>query len=763
MKTILTVVGARPQLVKAAPLSRALQGRGREVLVHTGQHYDWELDGLLWKELGLPSPDYHLGIGSGSHGEQTGRMLVALEQVMLAERPDWVVVLGDTNSTLAGALAASKLRLPLAHVEAGMRSGDRGMPEEQNRVVADHLADLLLTSTAVAEENLHREGILRGVHRVGDLMKDALELFRGRFTAEWPDVFPRCPAGEYAVATIHRAENTERAERLAMLLQGLGSLPWPVLLPLHPRTRKALEGHGLALPGSVHAGPPLGYLEMLGLVQQSRVVLTDSGGLQKEAFLLGIPCITLRDVTEWVETVEVGWNRLAGADAGRIRQAAQGLPEPGSVRPELYGDGHGADEIVALLVAEPLRAELAAGSPGARAPLPGTTQPQPQPQQTTEEGRGHGGAGQPAAVRSCTHLAPQRPESARLSGAAPAPAPLLTVAVTGSAGFIGSHLVDRLLALGHRVHGVDNLSFGLRENFEHHLGHPGFRFHKVDVRDEVALAEATADCDAFVHLAALKIPRYGNALATLQVNHAGAANVLELARQRCRKVVLASTSDVYGMNPELPFQEEGNLVLGPPTVKRWSYAVSKLYDEHLALAYAEEYRLPVVALRFFGSYGPRHHLSWWGGPQSVFFEHCFAKKPLPIHGDGLQTRSFTFIDDLVEGIVAALLRPEADGQVLNLGSDEEVTILELAREVHRASGVEGELQLEFIPYRSFTGKRYDDVRRRVPDCSRAAQLLGWQARVRLADGLALTAPWHRMAMTGRVSAVREPPAVEATR
>ncbi|MBM4319120.1 MAG: NAD-dependent epimerase/dehydratase family protein [Deltaproteobacteria bacterium] len=374
------------------------------------------------------------------------------------------------------------------------------------------------------------------------------------------------------------------------------------------------------------------------------------------------------------------------------------------------------------------------------------------------------GVATPAGSRTAQAPATASTDKVKPCGVGVAPLHPLTVAVTGSAGFIGSHVVDRLLALGHRVCGVDNLSYGLRENFEHHLGHPGFSFHKVDVRDLAGLAEATDDCDAFIHLAAFKIPRYGNALATLQVNHAGAAHVLELARRGCRKVVLASTSDVYGMSAALPFDEEGNLVLGPSTVKRWSYAVSKLFDEHLGLAYAEEYGLPVVALRFFGTYGPRHHLSWWGGPQSVFFSCCLEGKPIPIHGDGLQTRSFTFIDDLVEGIVVALLRDEADGRVLNLGSQEEVAILELARQVHHACGNEGEPRLEFVPYSSFTGQRYDDVRRRVPDCTLAAQLLGWQVRVRLAEGLALTAPWHRLSLTRRPERMREEPAaLEATR
>jgi len=332
-----------------------------------------------------------------------------------------------------------------------------------------------------------------------------------------------------------------------------------------------------------------------------------------------------------------------------------------------------------------------------------------------------------------------------VQGAAPVvgPGDARRVAITGAAGFIGSHLTDRLLALGHAVCGIDDLSHGSLDNLARQQDNPAFTFHRLDVRDRDGLLRATRECDLFVHLAALKIPRYGNALATLQVNQQGAANVLELAAGGRRKVVLASTSDVYGLSERLPFAEDDPLVLGPPSVRRWAYAVSKLHDEQLAFAYAEERGLPVVPLRFFGTYGPRHHLSWWGGPQSVFLTCCLQGRPLPIHGDGLQTRSFTFIDDLVTGIVAALFAPAADGQVINLGATEEVTIRELARQVHQACGGVGEPALELVPYDSFTGKRYDDVRRRVPCVARARRLLGWQAQVGLAAGLARTLPWHR--------------------
>jgi UDP-GlcNAc3NAcA epimerase len=326
--TILTVVGARPQFVKAAPLSRALRRRFRQVLVHTGQHYDAEMSDTFFTELRIPRPDVHLGIRSGSHGAMTGRMLEALERVMAEIRPDVVLVLGDTNSTLAGALAAVKLHLPVAHVEAGLRSFDPRMPEEVNRRLTDHVSSLLLCPTLTAVGNLRREGIRRGVHRVGDVMMDAVRqnLARSRRAGRARLLAPR----SYYLATVHRQENTDDGDRLAALVGALERLPHPVVLPLHPRTRERLARLGHEPGGAVRVTKPVSYLEMLGLEQRARAILTDSGGVQKEAFILGTPCITLRDTTEWVETVESGANRLVGVDPGRV-----------------YGDGH-ASEAIAL-------------------------------------------------------------------------------------------------------------------------------------------------------------------------------------------------------------------------------------------------------------------------------------------------------------------------------------------------------------------------------------------------------------------------------
>ncbi|MEJ5239535.1 MAG: UDP-N-acetylglucosamine 2-epimerase (non-hydrolyzing) [Limisphaera sp.] len=344
---IVSIVGARPQFIKAWPVSRALRQAGHtEILVHTGQHYDDAMSRVFFEELGLPQPDVHLGIGSGSHGQQTGRMLAALEPVLLEHRPDWVLVYGDTNSTLAGALAAAKLHLPLAHVEAGLRSFNKRMPEEINRVLTDHCSDLLFCPTQTAVENLAREGITRGVHLVGDVMQEALlearEIARTRSRIlERLGLEPR----SYLLVTVHRAENTDDPARLRGIWEALTDLARarPVVFPVHPRTRKALAGLGLSvdtleetapvptdgalrvlrpLPGlDLRLLPPLGYLDMLRLEESAQVILTDSGGVQKEAWWLGVPCVTLRDETEWVETVTSGANLLAGTDAHRITNA----------------------------------------------------------------------------------------------------------------------------------------------------------------------------------------------------------------------------------------------------------------------------------------------------------------------------------------------------------------------------------------------------------------------------------------------------------
>jgi UDP-glucose 4-epimerase len=249
--------------------------------------------------------------------------------------------------------------------------------------------------------------------------------------------------------------------------------------------------------------------------------------------------------------------------------------------------------------------------------------------------------------------------------------------------------------------------------------------------------------DCVVHLAAFKIPRYGKAIDTLRINYQGTDQILRIAAEAKCKCVLASTSDVYGRNLKVPFSEESESVIGSSKVARWAYAVSKLFDEHLGFAYQESYGIPVTALRFFGSYGPRQHLTWWGGPQSVFIDAVLNGRPIPIHGDGQQTRSFTFVSDTVEGIYAAIVKAEANGEILNIGSDHEITILDLAKAIHRLSGVGGDPRIEFVPYESFTGKRYEDVRRRVPDVRLCEQLLGVRASVGLDEGLGRTISWQR--------------------
>ena len=354
MLTILTIVGARPQFIKAAPVSRALRRTARELLVHTGQHYDYGMSAVFFEELALPEPDYNLGIGSGSHGKQTGEMLIAIEEVLLSERPDWVLVYGDTNSTLAGALAAVKLHIPVAHVEAGLRSFNRAMPEEHNRVLTDHAANLLFCPTPHAVDLLAREGITHGVHLTGDVMLDAF-LYNTALAEQRSTILDALglQPQTYYLATLHRPANTDDPAQLQTLLDTLTELPLPVVLPLHPRTRQQIERHGL-LPKSkiknLKLIEPVGYLDMLLLERCARLILTDSGGVQKEAYMAGVPCVTLRDETEWVETLDAGWNILAGADPDRIRATVRDFTPPAE-HPPLYGDGHAADRIAEILMA----------------------------------------------------------------------------------------------------------------------------------------------------------------------------------------------------------------------------------------------------------------------------------------------------------------------------------------------------------------------------------------------------------------------------
>jgi UDP-N-acetylglucosamine 2-epimerase len=319
------------------------------VLVHTGQHYDREMSGLFFEELGIPRPDYELGVGSGSHGWQTGQMLIALEEVLTRERPDWTLVYGDTNSTLAGALAAVKLGLPVAHVEAGLRSFNRSMPEEHNRVLTDHCSDLLFCPTASAAEQLRREGVTRGVRVVGDVMYDAALRF-AQIARERSDILARLDVvpKQYALTTLHRPYNVDDPARLSEVLAGLAQLDMPVIFPVHPRTRSRLPS-GIDAP-RVRLIEPVGYLDMLTLEQNADLILTDSGGVQKEAFFFATPCITLRPETEWVETVEAGWNRLAWGDGEAIVAAAR-QPWPDTPPPPVFGDGHASEKIVSALAA----------------------------------------------------------------------------------------------------------------------------------------------------------------------------------------------------------------------------------------------------------------------------------------------------------------------------------------------------------------------------------------------------------------------------
>ena len=322
--------------------------------------------------------------------------------------------------------------------------------------------------------------------------------------------------------------------------------------------------------------------------------------------------------------------------------------------------------------------------------------------------------------------------------------------VTGAAGFLGSNLLERALQAGDQVVALDDLSMGRRDNLGPLIDHPGLEFLQRDVTREDAFEGIEGPFDCILHLAAFKIPRYGKAIDTLKINYRGTEVVLDLARRLGTKCVLASTSDVYGRNPSLPFSEDSSdSVIGSSSSPRWAYAVSKLFDEHLGLAYQDAYGFPVTILRFFGSYGPRQNTTWWGGPQSVFIDCVLKGKPIPIHGDGKQTRSFTFVSDTVEGIYQAMIRPQANGEVINIGSNHEITILELAQKVKQLSGTPGELAIEFIPYESFTGKKYEDVMRRVPDIRKCERLLGVRAQIGIDEGLSRTIEWQR-----RVSAER---------
>ena len=365
---IATIIGARPQFIKAAAVSRAIAAHNRltphssrltEVIIHTGQHYDNGMSAVFFEELEIPDPKYNLAIGSGSHGQQTGQMLAKIEDVLIVEAPDWVLVYGDTNSTLAGALAAAKLHFKIAHVEAGLRSFNRLMPEEINRVLTDHISTYLFCPSETAVENLRREGLAphsspltphsSRVFMIGDVMSDALRFALSR-AASRANIMNHLELQEktYLLATIHRPENTEDIKRLQNILAALENTKQKIIFPVHPRTKKTLQNLYYRPPGHVKLIEPVGYFEMIALEQSSRMILTDSGGMQKEAYWLKVPCITLRDETEWVETVETGWNVLTGADPQKIVAAVNTFTPP-LEHPPLFGDGNSAGKVVEAL------------------------------------------------------------------------------------------------------------------------------------------------------------------------------------------------------------------------------------------------------------------------------------------------------------------------------------------------------------------------------------------------------------------------------
>lgn len=357
MKKIITIVGARPQFIKAAAVSRVVNseyaGLIEEVLVHTGQHYDTNMSQVFFDELGIPPPKYNLEISGGSHGLMTGRMLEAIESVLLYEKPDWVLVYGDTNSTLAGALAAAKLNIPVAHVEAGLRSFNLRMPEEINRILADRVSNLLFCPTTIAVENLRREGVTKGVSLVGDVMYDVSLYYRGiaRLRSDALDRFD-LKEGEYVLATCHRAENTDDLSRLREIALALADLAenQAVILPIHPRTARIMADQGLIpVMRNVKLVEPLPFMDMIRLEQSARIIITDSGGVQKEAYFYGVPCITMRDETEWVETVELGWNVLVGASRERILSAASMPSRHPDIHKLPYGDGKASVKIIETL------------------------------------------------------------------------------------------------------------------------------------------------------------------------------------------------------------------------------------------------------------------------------------------------------------------------------------------------------------------------------------------------------------------------------
>ena len=349
---IASIVGARPNFIKAAPVSRELRKEFEEIIIHTGQHYDYEMDRVFFEELNIPEPDYHLGVGSGSQGYQTGEMMKRVEEVFMKSNPDLVLVYGDTNSTLAGALAASKLHIKVGHIEAGLRSFDKRMPEEINRVLTDHCSNLLFCPTRTAIKNLNKEGITKGNHLTGDVMVDAL--LRNKEIAERSAILERLSlkSKKYLVATVHRQSNTDKKENLSNIVDALCDIEEDIVVPLHPRAAKYLKQYGfyewLKEMEHVELIKPLGYFDFLKLLCHAKKILTDSGGVQKEAYILKVPCITLRETTEWVETAEDGWNVLVGANKENILKMANGFEPKGKQR-NVFGDGSASEKIVDVI------------------------------------------------------------------------------------------------------------------------------------------------------------------------------------------------------------------------------------------------------------------------------------------------------------------------------------------------------------------------------------------------------------------------------
>lgn len=351
---VVTIIGTRPQFIKMAQVSKELRKYCEEIVIHTGQHYDYEMNEIFFKELNIPNPDYNLGVGSGTHGYQTGEMLKGIEKVLMEEKPNFVLVYGDTNSTLAGALAAVKLHITVAHIEAGVRSYDRKMPEEINRVLTDHASDLLFAPTETAVKNLEREGIKKGVYLVGDVMVDSLTQ-NIKIAERKSNILERLRLDKkgYMLATIHRPENTDNREKLKNIIKAFGESHEKIVFPAHLRTFKALQRFGLynylKNKKNIILIKPVGYFDMLVLEKYAKKILTDSGGIQKEAYIFKVPCITIRDTTEWVETIEDGWNILVGSDKNKIVDAIKNFNPKGNVYLEKFGDGKAAERIVDVL------------------------------------------------------------------------------------------------------------------------------------------------------------------------------------------------------------------------------------------------------------------------------------------------------------------------------------------------------------------------------------------------------------------------------